>query len=281
MPHLDARISSMAFGKFPSFSRKPGASVSEETYPKTKTFRDHKNLIDQNVDRSVERFEKKFKEQMYSMFDYKKEGRINFDLLTEQEIEDIRTFIAHASKRTSAGAIASPIFHKEVQRGKPSIALDEFAPSSNVGHDVMHSLMAYTRTRGESLVPAYMRATDKRELELYQDAAANLEEAYVVSFAELGGVEKMIREIRDTQGLTGEELVLAVMDRWEDNLTRTQGFKFSDPDYPRNNRLEDFVTVVRNLLHNMEQEEPDQNFEVHEFQRIARPLLERLRSNAE
>lgn len=271
----------MAFGSFPSFNRKPATSVSEELYPKTKIFRDHKNLIDQNASRSTERFEKKFEQQMYSMFDYKKEGRINFDALTEQEVEDIHNFIAYASKRVAAGAVASPIFHKEVQRGKPGVALGEFAPASNVGHDTMHSLMAYARTGGESLVPAYMKATDKRELELYQDQAANLEEAYVVSFAELGDVERIIREVREHEGLEGEDLVRAVMERWEDNLTTTHGFKFSDPNYPRDNRLEDFVTVVRNLLRNIDLEEPDQNFGVHEFQRIAHPLLERLRSSTE
>ena len=272
----------MGFNAFPLFNRrKTGASVSEELYPNTKKVRDHMNLIEQNADRSVEYFEKekKFKQQILSMFDARKNGAINFELITPEEIQDIKNFIAHAAKRISAGAISSPAYHEEIMKGKPGGVLDKLAPDVLIGHDSMHAMMAYLRTRGESLVPAYMKVENKKELFTYKNLEANLEEAYVNTFSNIGHIERISKNIRDEQGLSGEALVLATMETWEAGIRKNEGFDKADPNYLRDNRWPEFVDIVRNVLRNYEQAEADPNIAIHEFQRILAPLLKRLRES--
>lgn len=274
----------MAFGNF-SFKRKEDSNpgVSEETYPRTKKIRNNRQAIETNARKSAERFDAKFEQQLNDMFrkrvfttfGKRYEGSVQSSSLSEEEKTDIKNFIKYASRRLAAGAVSSPMFHKEILRNKPGNALDELAPPRNVGHDSMHAMMAYARTGGKSLVPAYMKLDDQRKL-VFEDSAANLEEDYVIAFSELDDMAKRMIGIRDMQALAGEALVQATIESWEND--HTKNFKKSDPAYPKANRLPEFETIVRNLLRNIEQEKPDPKFAVHEFQRILKPLLERLRA---
>lgn len=270
----------MGFNAFPSFRKKePRVEVSKDTYPDTAPLRDNADALAENSRKSIEYFDKNTRKQFQRMFDLDRRGKaanrnIEWENITPEEMQDVKNFVSFASKRLAAGAATSDAFHKEVEKGKVGKAFHELAPVNNVGHDSMHSMMAYASTGGGSLVPAYMKL-DNRTRDTYTDPHANLEEAYVVAFSDLNLFANKIKSIKERSALKGEELVNVVMTEWEED--GLYGFQYKDPDFPRNNRMPEFVTTIRNLVSNIEEGKEDPNFPIHEFQRILSPLLERLR----
>ena len=280
----------MSFNNFPSFRRKePPPGVSKETYPLTAPLRDHAEALAENSRKSIEYFDKNTESEFRRMFDLNDRGKvlnsnIDWEHITPEEITDVKNFVAFASKRLAAGAVQSEAYHKEMQKGKVERPLSALAPAISVGHDSLHAMMAFARSGGASLIPGYMKIDDKDAIYSYKEPHAVLEECYVIAFSDFDAMEHRIGNITLTQGLTGEPLVQAVMEDWEkDQQKRASGpfgdtaFKKIDPDFLRKNRLPQFEDSVRNLCRNIEQGRQEENFPVHEFQRILAPLLERLR----
>jgi hypothetical protein len=264
----------MGFESF--FSKKPAVDtgVSPELYPASKAMRDNWDRTESHAHASAESFDKKSKRHLHMMFGPVSREGVRSAELTESEETDVKNFIAYASKRLAFGAISSKMYHKQKD------ALQSLAPEMMIGHDCVHAMMAYARTQGKSLVPAYMKIEDKKILDQYKDKIANQEETYVNGFSNLDEVAKMSRNIVQRRGLRGEELVLATVEAWEDSqIHKKDEDKHFLGDEALEHRLPEFVTVVRNLINNLEQEHPDPSFAVHEFQRILAPLLERLRSS--
>jgi hypothetical protein len=271
----------MGFNAFPFRRKAINPGVSKETYPKTKAVRDNREAIEKHARTSSEYFDAKFEKNVERMFGRRsKEGVYSADL-TEDERDDIQNFIEYASKRLAAGAVSSEMFHTRIEKGKLDEALYELAPSFSVGHDSMHAMMAYARTNGKSLVPAYTQLDNPKKLS-WEDEMANLEESYVIAFFTLDDIAHRLKTIHETQGLDGEELVWAVIENWDKEQAK-KNFKnnYPSPEYLRQHHLPEFVNVVRNLLHNIQQEQPDRKFAIHEFQRILQPLLERLRTSSD
>lgn len=210
------------------------------------------------------------------MFGYR--SNIREEDLTPEEATNIKNYFTFAAKRLASGAISSRAFHNEIRRGKTRRAIDEWVPEDNIGHDGIHAMFAYSRTGGRSLVPAYMHV---EEVEHYPgeglNDAAMLEEAYVEGFSGPQDLKEIFMDLRD-HGYGEEELATAVVDIWVEKHAVDHNFTYSDPDFPKRERLPEFVNFVRNFVLSLQQGLYDPKFQVHEFQRILAPLLERLRN---
>lgn len=258
----------------------------ENSYFNTVPFRKNTEEIKRHGAGAIEEFDKKFDYHFKRMFDEGGESNLNAEDLSSEERRDIENFVAFAVQRLAAGAVTSRVFHAEVAEGKINTALNTFAPANyGVGHDCVHAMLAYARTRGQSLVPAYMRVEEIVQSNgISTDQEACLEEEYVHFFS--GGIQKMkkwLSDFRSDANFSTEELTMMLVEKWEEEITTHDTHKnfadvrdLHDKAFVREHRLPEFVNIVRNLVLDAQKPEQDSKFIVHEFQRILRPLLDRL-----
>jgi hypothetical protein len=199
--------------------------------------------------------------------------------LTDEEMADIENFVMYATSRIVAGAAYSKKFHELAQQGEVQKPFQTFLPDKyTVGHDAIHAMMAYLRTNGSSLRPAYTQAevlTSKAGHS--NDFAANLEEKYVLMFSQEPVFERIYGrlELVLLQGnATIDEAVEDFFQEFESSLAYSGRTSI---EYAKENRLPAMVEVIRNLATQIKEGSVDPNFRVHEFQRLLRPLLDRLK----
>jgi hypothetical protein len=211
---------------------------------------------------------------------------VNIEDLTPEEHVDIDNYIEYVSKRLAAGAVTSKAFHEEIMRGNPLKALETFNPDRALGHDSLHAMFAYAESGGASLLPAYMKVDriDTSAGVNYGNDKANLEELYVTAFTIPETVLKPICEDLIQKGYSGEELVQAVIERWDSDVAQRPSDarnNFQDPNYVKENILPEFVTIVRNYCREVENGDTNPKFSLNELRRILRPLLDRLERKSE
>ena len=222
-----------------------------------------------------------------------------------QDRADIETFARYAFRQLGEALIDSP-YHKKFLEGQGlEAALNKAVPESLIGHDLIHAMVAYNRSSGETVRPLYttlyeegagdpaavseelmafiwtpfysvihdlMACGDATKLfetfpEKYRYSDASREE-YLAHFREL-------EPLRQTNPLEyylsayETHYVLSEFERpYEQSWMRTQLAQQRDPTY---------VEVVGHLLENARSENPDPLILLHECQRILSPLLTELR----
>ncbi|MDB4992004.1 MAG: hypothetical protein JWL75_249 [Parcubacteria group bacterium] len=253
--------------------------------------RSNKEAVEYHTSENLQRFYENPQEVVTAMFGgYRLESGsegvsgnyrgLRIEDLTSEEFADIDNYIQYAAKRLAAGAASSKVFHEQVARGRLSKALDTFNPDWALGHDSIHSMFTYAESNGASLVPAYMKVDAIiTSSGLSMDSKANLEELYVTAFTIPDVVLKPICEKLIQEGLSGEELAEAVIDRWGVQVAQDlkhNGIQVLTPEYIKENMLQEFVTMVRNYCQQVESGIPNAKFSLNEFRRILRPLLNRL-----
>lgn len=199
--------------------------------------------------------------------------------LTEEEMADIENFVMYATPRIVTGAAYSKKFHERAQQGEVQKPFQTFLSDKyTVGHDAIHAMMAYLRTNGNSLRPAYTQA----ELLISEtghsnDFAANLEEKYVLMFSQEPPFERFYGRLELVLLQGHASIDEAVEDFFQEFETSIAYSGRVSLEYAKEHRLPAMVEVIRNLATQIKEGEVDPNFRVHEFQRLLRPLLDRLK----
>lgn len=193
-------------------------------------------------------------------------------VLTPEEETDIKNFMQYAQKRLEAGAITSPAYHRELIAGDTATPITDLTGSG--GHDIMHAFVAWLASDGDSLIPAYFAGRKGYVADKNGDYRARLQEAYVFLFSALNSQSSRVLN----SSLESENSIEAAIAEWE----KGESYRFSNKEeglaYLRENRLPQLESVMKHAYELKQSGESDPKLAVHEFQRLAAPLLERLRS---
>jgi len=236
--------------------------------------------------------------------------------VTAEEKEDISNFARYAGKRLANASLHAPMFEKGVADGREGVqlAMKEGA-FPRMYHDVLHAMLAYEKSNGESLTPAYLKVPNKNAQ--LTDPAAIQEEVMVylwqnnanfmrrvfrgddlhmlmettVGYDIRPYMEARIQELAPLNEASPLEYYLGIHEAYCVALLRKiagdTGDKSTGADIEKafeliaNNRSAEYVHIAELLYENAQSKNPDPKILLHEFQRILKPLLERLRVKSE
>lgn len=271
-------------------------------YPKSGLYRRHERDVEAYAETFAEVM-KNPKEVICAFFQVPDEAQ---DSITAEEIEDVSNFVLYAGKRLTNTALYAPLFEKQVSRGQIHGAMHQGAHRSY--HDALHAMMAYDRSGGRSLAPAYIGIPRTLE-EQVSDPAAAQEEAMVLLWQgsenfmpsvfrgedplvalqrtdakNVAFTEARIRELVPLKEKNRLQYLLSVHEAYcAGLLMNVAGSKrMNEPigkafDVVANNRDPQYVRIAELLSKNAQANEPDPKILIYEFQRILQPLLQRLR----
>lgn len=132
-----------------------------ETPFRSGPFREHKEVVEKKAGELYEEFiqPEKFDGNVKRMFAL---DDVELALLTEQDKKDVKNFARYAFKRLAASSLFSPLHQGLVESGKVEKVID--TGTSGKSHDLVHAIVAYARSNGKSLTPAYNKVIDREEL---------------------------------------------------------------------------------------------------------------------
>lgn len=292
------------------FNNKPKKAVaSEETYPTTRLYRNNQEGVAKETKAFMKEFldPKRFKYHVAIMFSMSEK---DVDALTPQEIEDIKNYAEYGYSRLAVSSLYSPQHQhllEEDKKGRVDVHKVVRAgvfEGGVVEHDLLHALVAYARSNGESSRPAYdtskvipdpeavgeemmthlfwghSSVTFIERVARGEDPVALLKEFRIKNRGGLDSepkdqaeidarVEELVSE-RESDPVTYAMRVFE--EYWRQEFGHAQqsvSFIRTDPAYRKL-----FEAVCANAI----QETPDPLIRFREFQRITGPLLERLRA---
>jgi len=272
---------------------------AEGIYPRSKVFREHRDVIEGEANRLYEDFvhPANFETYVRGMFSLDEDG---FALLTGEDKEDIKNFARHAFSRLTASSASSPRHQNLLEDGRVVEAANEGAFEG--GHDLLHAAVAYARNAGKSLVPAFAKARDDREL--YTGAEQDGEEIFVALFENFIGQMSFVPyfakggdpflnfrdwyrgyNIPETQKRLREHLefvdsdpaeYLARMFEEVDVAARGEGLN-GGRSYMRETKDPAYYHFLKTICDDARSDAHDPLVRVKEFQHLIQPLLQRLR----
>ncbi len=275
----------------------------EKKYPRTGNYRTHRNQIEEHALKS---------DESLTAIDYHRlfgfEGAA-YQKLTQSEREDIDNFVEYGTNHLAAGAAISElgrIFSKEHSLSR---SLDRLSPTSSVAHDLIHGMLAYGRTGGRSFMPAYMNVESEQDQET--DAVA-IQEEMIVDLLDGGGTtfvkklfsdeswelpkmvinnidrakmyETLVDKIQPLKDSNRPEYFFGVYEayyraRWRPKKDEELAWKFDAAmDFIEKHRDPEYVRIFTDKFNLMESGTKNPRFGFEVFQRIMKPLLERLRN---
>lgn len=239
--------------------------------------------------------------------------------MTPQEVEDVRLFVDHTTKRLINAALHAPNSkYKTVEDAQKALEDHKEKFGMLELHDVAHTIVSYEKSDGKNLVPAFLRSG--KEGGPYGKETA-LEEVPALVWIDLTGkgplftsmCTKKGREdfkewIQNNESRTRKEKIVAIVDAIDDTDFESvrRGYesmlrevligieeKKVDTDAKRAEIEADLTSTFDDHLKNpepiylqfqkniFENHQKDPAILLHEFQRICGPLLERLRRKDE
>jgi hypothetical protein len=247
-------------------------------------------------------------EDLYQEFNDEVRLEMLFELdgenFTNEEFADVSAFGQYATKRLAAGALESPItrgmqIHEAFRAG---------SPTGPVRHDVLHAMWAWQRTKGRSLVPAYLKVKDKESQ--YTDPTAIQEELAVglfdnskfvrslfsakeptqlceLNLLQRGGASKKTLEdlsatINTLVPNKGKDPFQYSLLLYEAYMTALDGGEVH-PGYKEGlktvqaNRSPEYLNIFKALYDDTQAKKQNEKLMLNEFQKILAPLLARLR----
>lgn len=277
-------------------------------YPKSGLYQQYKSEIE-NIGEQFDKIAAKPEEAITGWFQVPQE---KFDTVTDQEKEDVANFARYAGRGLASAALHAPLFAQYIALGRPGVQIALRQGVRPFYHDALHAMFAYDRTGGESLTPAYLNVSETNAQ--YTDPAAIQEEAMVLLWQNAQAFMERVFKGEDALALAGEifigdaayekarvqevlplkdvspiEYYLGIHEAYCLNLlsivvgnneAQRADLKKAFEVVARN-RSQEYVHVMELLYNNSQSQNPDPKVLLHEFQRILKPLLERLRGKSE
>lgn len=266
-------------------------------------YRENRDVVRAESARLLEDFEVNFDSNLFSMFGI--EGAS--EVLNAEEKGNLLKIAEHVTKRLTVSALSSPTHVELLEEAGPVEVIRAgvvYGPRLGVGHDILHATVAYARSNGETLQPAYDRARSQEASRV--DAVAIGEEMMVTMFRLFSR-----KDIHPVHGSKEKDSFLLHCFRggdpfeWSRSLFRLKekhgsllNLKKTDPieyfahlheaewnitdlslpyDYLRTSKDPAYRQLMTNLYSAAKSPEAGPEVGLREFFRIYAPLLEKLR----
>ncbi len=261
-----------------------------EKYPKSGLYREHKAEVQEYAKERYERFTHNLDGELQRMFG----KNINLETVTEEQRESICLIAKYALQRLVGGALYSKYHDGPGTLGE---AVDHVIREDDVGHDIMHAMVAGMMNENRSHVPVYATTSANGMVDRKVHSYEQLEEAYVGLFEHMTSLASSLKEMvgnpqKLEQGLKDARISfherqelrrlakknpgLFFMQYWE--KTDFIGGSPAQSSFRAAHRAPAIAEVMSHLYEHTKNGALNPNFPLTEFLRIHEPLVTRLRA---